>query len=71
MSARVSHSSECRVDAVPGSGENVLHPSDLLPWLTALPAEAVLAPITVDRGHQRDPIHVLVGLRATWTTELP
>lgn len=38
----------------------------LTQFITDLPADAVLEPITVDQGNQRDPWPVLVGLRATW-----
>ena len=36
-------------------------------WLGSVPDGASLTPITVDRGNQRDPWIVLVGLRATWS----
>lgn len=39
---------------------------ELCAFLQDLPAEAVLTPLTVDQGNQRDPWHVLVGLRASW-----
>ena len=38
-------------------------------WVADLPASATLSPITVDKGSQRDPWPVLVGLRATWEDE--
>lgn len=38
-------------------------------FVTGLPASAVLSPITVDKGNQRDPWVVLVGLRASWEEE--
>lgn len=38
-------------------------------WVHGLPASAALSPITVDKGTQRDPYPVLVGLRATWDEE--
>lgn len=41
----------------------------LTEWITCLPTHAVLAPTTVDKGSQRDPWPVMVGLRATWTEE--
>lgn len=36
-------------------------------WVQALPDHAVLTPITRDKGDQREPWPVLVGLRAAWT----
>ena len=36
-------------------------------WVADVPDHAEIVPITAERGHQRDPITVLVGLRATWT----
>lgn len=41
----------------------------LTDWIRDLPPAAALSPITVDKGSQRDPWPVLVGLRATWTEE--
>lgn len=41
----------------------------LTSWVRDLPANAALSPITVDKGSQREPWPVLVGLRATWTEE--
>lgn len=35
-------------------------------WSAALPGDAVLTQIIRDRGTQRDPWPVLVGLKATW-----
>jgi len=35
-------------------------------WIDQVPHDAELAAIQEDRGNQRDPWLVLVGLRATW-----
>lgn len=35
-------------------------------WVRDLPADAALAPIEIDKGSQRDPWPVLIGIRATW-----
>lgn len=42
---------------------------ELVRWISDLPAGAVLSPITVDKGNQRDPWHVTIGLKANWTEE--
>jgi hypothetical protein len=39
---------------------------DLRQWINHLPDGVPLTPITRDMGSQRDPMHVVVGLRATW-----
>lgn len=38
-------------------------------WVRDLPADAKLSAISIDKGSQRDPWPVLVGLRATWEEE--
>lgn len=39
---------------------------ELTDFIKGLPADAVLSPITIDQGSQREPWLVLVGLRAEW-----
>lgn len=63
MSAiNVEMSSEIRTER-----DGMLLASDVKPWLDRLPDGAVLTQIIEDRGNQRDPWPVLVGLRATWS----
>lgn len=39
---------------------------ELRTWLRDIPDGAEITPITRDIGDQRDPWHILVGLRAKW-----
>lgn len=60
MSATVTLTSECKVAV-----DEPLVPA-LREWLRSIPLEAAISPLIRETGHQRDPIQVLVGLRATW-----
>lgn len=51
------------------SAEQLTASRALTEFIRDLPADAVLAPVTVEKGNQRDPWPVLVGLRATWEEE--
>ena len=48
-------------------GERV---DEMREFLDSLPDGVVLSPVTWDKGSQRDPNHVMVGLVATWETVL-
>lgn len=50
-------------------GDRLTADRSLTDFITNLPADAALAPITVEKGSQRDPWPVMVGLRATWEEE--
>ena len=52
------------VTAEPG---DYLTAGDVAGWVSELPKGAQLSAITHDMGSQRDPMRVLVGLRAKWT----
>lgn len=41
--------------------------SQIREWVANIPDTATIEAITQERGHQRDPYSVFVGLRATWT----
>lgn len=43
--------------------------SEFTDWVKALPGEAVLSPSIVEKGNQRDPWPVLVGMVAKWEEE--
>jgi hypothetical protein len=58
----VQCSSEYRTD----DNQPLAATPDLVDFITGLPEGAPLTPITVDKGNQRDPWPVLVGLRAQW-----
>lgn len=59
------------ITEIRAAGER-LQTAELLGWLQALPTDqdVTLEEITEQRGHQRDPVHVLVGMRARWETPL-
>lgn len=59
---------KCSAEFRPGS-EPLTADRGLTDWIRDLPADAVLSSVTVDKGNQRDPWPVLVGLRATWEEE--
>ena len=65
MSATVKCSAEFR----PGGDEQLTADRALTDWIANLPAYATLSKIEIDKGNQRDPWPVLVGLRATWEEE--
>lgn len=57
----VKCSAEFRTD-----GEQLTADLALVDFIRDLPADAVLQSIIHDKGSQRDPWPILVGLRATW-----
>ena len=59
---------KCAAEFRPGE-EQLTANRSLTDFIAGLPATATLAPITVDKGSQRDPWPILVGLRATWEEE--
>lgn len=61
---------ECK-SAVTADPGDYLVSDDVAAWIGHVPAGAVLTAITREHGSQRDPITVLVGLRATWTEARP
>jgi hypothetical protein len=58
---------KCTSEFRPEEREPLEASIELVRWIGDLPAGAVLAPVTVDVGNQRDPWPVMVGLRANWT----
>lgn len=59
---------KCSAEFRPGR-EQLTASHALAQFIGGLPADATLSPITTDKGHQRDPWVVLVGLRASWEEE--
>lgn len=59
---------KCSAEFRPGD-EQLTADRALTDFIASLPAHAALSPITVDKGSQRDPWTVMVGLRATWDDE--
>jgi hypothetical protein len=47
-------------------GDQLTATREYTDWVADLPSSAELHPVTVDKGNQRDPWPVLVGMRATW-----
>lgn len=63
MSAGTVH---CTATFRPNPTDPLLATIELSRWLDSLPADAVLSAVQVDKGSQRDPEIVLVGIRAVW-----
>lgn len=50
-------------------GEKQLTVGDIRTMIAGVPDEALVSAIRIDKGTQRDPWPVLVGLRAAWEEE--
>lgn len=55
----------CSAEFRPGD-EQLFVSQELEDFISGIPSGALLSPVIVDKGNQRDPWPVLVGLRATW-----
>ena len=60
---------KCSAEYRRDDGEPLTADRPYCDWVRDLPAGAVLYPIQIDKGSQRDPWTVLVGMRATWEEE--
>jgi hypothetical protein len=60
---------KCSTEFVTGDNEQLTADQDLTDFIRNLPADAKLSPVIHDKGNQRDPWPVLVGLRASWEEE--
>jgi hypothetical protein len=60
---------KCSSQFRPVVNEQLTASPELMNWLSRLPDDAVLQHVTFDKGNQRDPWVLLVGLLATWEEE--
>lgn len=58
---------ECTSEVRSDSGTERITAGEITAWIARLPKQALISAIEHDKGSQRDPWPVLVGLRATWT----
>lgn len=57
---------KCSAEFRPVVNERLTASPELMNWLSRLPDDAELQHLTFDKGDQREPWILLVGLRATW-----
>lgn len=65
----MGNTAHCTATFRPSPVDPLLATIDLARWLDGLPADAVLSAVQVDKGSQRGPELVLVGIRAVWEEE--
>ena len=64
MTTKVQHTARIETE----DHEPLTNTPELKTFLDAVPFGCVLSPITWDKGSQREPWPVMVGLVATWET---
>jgi hypothetical protein len=58
---------ECHSELRSEKGDDYLQAHEIRRWLESVPDGATISQIIRDMGSQRDPMPVLVGLRAKWS----